>query len=354
MALTIVPVEKSDMLEKVINFPTQVSEAYGLSKDLDFPCSASNILLLGMGGSGIIGDYLRVMLRNSPLPVHVCKSPHIPAFVSKDTLVIAVTYSGKTLETLEAMERCMRVGARIVSFTSGQELKLYCDRKGIRCVSVPKNGQTRASLGYILIPVLSMLNNAGIIPRSSFDVRESVDVLNGIRDECKPDIPVKKNPARSLAMDLLDRFPVVYGQHNFTDVVALRWKQQFNENSKVHCYFDTFPELLHNEIEAWDTEGSVYENYALVLLRDSISEREIGIQGKVRATKFIVQQKGSRMVEFWSRGRSELARLLSLTYIGDYSSVYLAIAKGVDPSLIQNIEFVKSSTSLEGRMNEER
>ncbi len=342
--MTIVPLEeKSSMLQKVIGFPAQVAEAYRLTKDLIFPYSnnISNISVLGMGGSGIVGDFLRVLLRNSSVPVYVNKHPLPPRFLNEDSLVFAITYSGKTQETLDALENCVRLRAKTIVVTSADELKSICDKKKIPCIQVPENGQTRASLGYLLVPLLCMLQNATILRRVSYDITETIGVLNKINKECGLDVPLKKNPARSLAFDLLDRFPIIYGAQNFTDVAAMRWKQLLNENSKVHCYYELFPELLHNEIEAWDAEGRIYENYALVLLRDSVYEREIGLQGKIRATKYIVQEKGSRIFELWSQGRSELARLLSLSYLGEFASVYLAMAKGIDASAVRNIEFVK-------------
>ncbi|MGH9922908.1 MAG: SIS domain-containing protein, partial [Nitrososphaerales archaeon] len=151
----------------------------------------------------------------------------------------------------------------------------------------------------------------------------------------------KKNPARSLASELLEKFPIIYGEYNFTDAVALRWKQMLNENAKTHCYCDIFPELLHNEIEAWDESENNDQKYALILLRDSLYERETGLQERIAATKYIVEQKSS-ISEIWSRGRSELARLLSLTYMGDLVSVYLAKAKGVDASKVRNIDLIKN------------
>lgn len=185
-----------------------------------------------------------------------------------------------------------------------------------------------------------MLQNGGLLSSRNCDILETIEVLKKIKKECSPDVPLRRNPARSLAFDLQDSFPIIYGEYNFTDVVAMRWKQVFNENSKVHCYYDLFPELLHNEIEAWNGGERVYESFMPIFLRDSIYEREVGLQAKITATKYILQQK-TTMFEFWSLGRSELARLLSLCYLGDFTSVYLAIAKGNDASVTQNIEFIK-------------
>ncbi len=330
------------MLETVLAFPKQVNHAFTLAKSISLDYDkVSDIVVLGMGGSGIVGDYLRVLLRNSSLPFHVNKHSVPPRSVGKDTLVMGVTYSGKTQETLDALNTCVKAGAKVILLTSDPELASQHYKGKVPCITVPENGHSRASLGYMLIPLLYLLQDANILSKVDRDITETIQVLNEIKDECKPELPLKKNVARSLASELTGRFPIIYGEYNFTDAVAMRWKQLFNENAKTHCYSDIFPELLHNEIEAWDEPESNDQKYALILLRDSLYERETGLQEKIAATKYIVRQKSS-IFELWSRGRSELARLLSLTYIGDLVSVYMAKAKSVDASKVHNIDLIKN------------
>ncbi len=342
--MTTIISENSSMVEKVLLFPTQVADAFSLAKYLVLPKSyrnISSIVILGMGGSGVVGDFLQVLLRNSSMPVYICKDSVPPRYVNQHTLVFAISYSGKTEETLNAVETCISSGAKVVGITTGHELKSICDEKGIPCITIPENGHSRASLGYLLVPLLWMLNSIGFLPRIEYAIIETVEILNKIKKQCSPALPLKRNPARFLATNLLDRFPIIYAQYNFTNAVALRWKQQLNENSKVHCYCDNFPELLHNEIEAWRGEEGVNENFAVILLRDLIHERDVGLERKIWATKNILQTKGCKIFEFWTEGKSELARLLSLSYIGDFVSTYIAMAKGIDASVVRNIEFIK-------------
>ncbi len=334
------------MLQKILNFPSQVAETFELSKDLVLPSgydNISSILVVGMGGSGIVGDFLRILLRNSRVPVYVSKHLVPPACVNEKTLVFAVTYSGKTSETLTALDSCIKKGAKIIGITGSRRLKYIfqaIDIPHAHFIEVPYNTQTRTSLGYLLIPILSLLQKGGIL-RVYDDIVETIESLKSVKQECAPEVPLKMNPARSLAFELLHRFPVIYGVYNFTDAVATRWKQLLNENSKVHCYYDALPELLHNEVEAWNGASSIQENYHAIFLRDSIYEDEIGIKSKVHATEYLLQQAGVKLSELWSKGRSELSRLLSLSYVGDFVSVYLAMARSVDDSSVPNIEFMK-------------
>jgi glucose/mannose-6-phosphate isomerase len=141
--------------------------------------------------------------------------------------------------------------------------------------------------------------------------------------------------------------PVVHGESNFIDVVALRWKQLFNENSKVHSYCDSFPELLYNEIEAWHQNARASHQHKItIILRDTIHESDTHLEEKIVAAKALIQSSGTLVFELWTRGKSELARLLSLSYMGDFVSVYLATSMGTEPSVIPNIEQLKKEAPI--------
>jgi glucose/mannose-6-phosphate isomerase len=186
------------------------------------------------------------------------------------------------------------------------------------------------------------MEKLNIIEDIDSHIEESLAVLEQLKIECTSENPEQINEASEIALEFLKKFPVVYGEINFTDAIALRWKQQINENAKSHCYFEAFPELLHNEIEAWHGfQDQIHQNYSVVLLRDAKYEKEIGINLKVEATKMLIIEKGASVIEVWTRGESELARLLSLSYLGDFVSIYLAMAKGVNPTEIFKIKAIK-------------
>src|SRR5437867_11840339 len=98
--------ESTNMVQKVIDFPSQIVEAYSKlanQRELppEFKGKFSSIVVVGMGGSGVVGDFVRILLRNSRIRVHVCKNSRTPTSVNADTLVIAIPYSVITKETLE-------------------------------------------------------------------------------------------------------------------------------------------------------------------------------------------------------------------------------------------------------------
>lgn len=346
--LTTVPLKEDNivMLQKVIEFPSQLKMALELvraNKSLNGHSGRiSNIVVVGMGASGVVGDFVKVLLRNVPVPVHVHKNYRLPAFVNSESLVILVTYSGKTRETLDALNKAIEIGAKNVVVTSSFELDSLCKNNGIPCYQIPENGFPRATLGLLLVSVLDALHKLHLVDSFESDVDEAISELDELKLQCGPDVPERSNPARLLAHSLAGRFPVIYGESDFTDVVAVRWKQQMSENAKAHCYHDVFPELLHNEIESWHlSDNGQVKEYALLLLRDSQWEDETGMVGKIDAVKRLAESRGAKVYDLWTRGKSDLARLLSLCYVGDYVSVYLSIFRGIDPGPVHNIENLK-------------
>ena len=59
----------------------------------------------------------------------------------------------------------------------------------------------------------------------------------------------------SLCVDKINnKMPFIYTFSDF-EGVALRFKQQLNENSKTHATYNLIPEMNHNEIVAWNQKN---------------------------------------------------------------------------------------------------
>ena len=203
--LTTVPLKEDNilMLQKVIDFPSQLARAMELVRANGNSFNSltgkiTSVVIVGMGASGVVGDFVKVLLRNLPIPVHVHKNSILPMFVNSETLVISITYSGKTRETLDVLNRSIEIGAKNVVVTSSFELESLCRSKGIACIKIPENGFPRATLGLLLVSVLGVLHRVKSINSVESDIVESIAVLNEIKMQCGPEMPEKSNPARSV------------------------------------------------------------------------------------------------------------------------------------------------------------
>jgi glucose/mannose-6-phosphate isomerase len=340
--LEVLHVDRSGMLDLLLDLPTQVQtgERLGDSADLPLAADVRAIVVTGLGGSSIAGDLLRSYLHpECRVPVIVNRNYGLPAFVGPQTLVYVVSYSGDTEETLSAFEAACARGAKILAITSGGRLAQLADQARVPCVQVNGDLPPRATLGYLFTSMLVILARLGLIADQKAPLAETLEVLRELGAQYRPGIETFRNLPKALARDLHGTLPLIYGVQDFSDVVAYRWRTQLNENSKVLASHQAFPELNHNEVVGW--QGPLHDALAVwvVLLRDA---QEMGrMAQQIDITKAFLQERAAGITEVWSQGHSRLARLFSLLYTGDFTSYYLALLRGVDPKPVEAIDRLK-------------
>lgn len=320
------------MLALVADLGTHLGEGFALGRragDLPTADGVGSIAVCGMGGSGIVGDVLRASFADRlPVPVTTVKGYGLPAFCGKDTLVIAVSYSGDTEETLAAYAQAVAVGCRVIALSSGGELATIARAGGGPHVPVPGHVPApRAALGYLVGAAVGVLEAVGLLPDAGPELDGASGALRALSAELAQDRPVEGNRAKSIAGWLLGRFPVVWGSEGVAEAAALRWKMQFNENAKVPAFHAVLPELDHNEIEGWSERTG--RAFGLLVLRHGREHPRIA--RRVEATMENIAGAGLECREVAVEGSASLEILLSFVMLADFASTYLAILRGVDP-----------------------
>ncbi len=329
------------MLEAVVSLPRHCREGHRAGRDasnLPSADGATAIAFCGMGGSAVSGDVLRTLYADRlPIPVTVVRSPELPEFCGPHTLVLVSSYSGTTAETLACFEEAVSRGCRVVVVTSGGELERRAAELRRGLITVPGGLMPRAALGYLALGTLGALEAMGVIPDLAADLDEATGELEALLVEAGPDVPSPSNPAKSLAVRLGDRVPVIWGAEGIGAVAAARWKTQCNENAKVPAFAAALPEVDHNEVVGWSVgRGAAF---SVVALRHAGEHPDVAARFPLSLE--IARSAGLQSEEVWARGRSALARLLSLVLSGDLVSVYLGIERGVDPTPIDAIARLK-------------
>jgi glucose/mannose-6-phosphate isomerase len=331
------------MLEALWNLPEQCQKALEIANGVTIPedyYDFKQILVTGLGGSAIGGDLLRVFVGNQAnIPVIVNRDYVLPHFVSDKTLVFATSYSGNTEETISAYSQARAKGAKIVCITTGGKLKELANADGVPVINIPGGISPRAATGFLLIPTIVILQKLALINDATVDINEVVVLTENIRRSLAPEMPEKENLAKQMAKRLYGKIPVIYGSSGTTEVIATRWKGQINENSKALAYYNVFPELNHNEIVGYEKPEVFLNNLMVVILRDKDDHERV--QKRIDITKTIIDNVVNGIIEVTSQGNSFLARIFSLTFLGDYVSVYLACLYGVDPTPVKMIDLLK-------------
>lgn len=346
-------IDKMKALDKgnMINFCADSAKLYSEGAKLANKIKVSylkpdNIIVAGMGGSGISGDLLKDWARTkSAVPIEVNREYQLPQYAGKKTLVLITSYSGDTEESLGAFLDALKRKCMIFCVSSGGVLLENGERLKIPYLRVPSGMAPRAALPYLFVPLLIYLEKMGLAAGASEELAEALKLLESIIKDNSPEKPTKENFSKTLALNIGQNSPVVYG-FGFYRSVALRFKQQFNENSKVPAKWEVFSELNHNEIVGWEKAEELSKCFSSIFIRDK--EEPTEIRGRIQITEELVNKAGLEVFEVPARGKSVLAKMLSTVCVGDFTSVYLAYLRGVDPTPVRTIDYLKDTLKQNG------
>jgi len=327
-------IDSLGMFEAAYGLPEQCADALASASEVEgLPPSEgiSSVVVMGMGGSGIAGDVLASVAANScPVPVVVSKQYECPEFVGPDTLVIAISFSGNTEETIDAVHHAAGAGARLVAVTAGGHLQRTAREWEAPVIpldaSIP---MPRAAIGAVSIPPL-------LLDGAYEQVRTMVEHLRARRDE----LAAASNPALRLAERLGRTLPIVYGGGALGEAAAWRWKGQFNENPKVASFANRIPELTHNEVCGWGQHGDVTRQvFSLVLLRHGYEHPQVSRRFQI--VEEICEEIVGGVHQVEAKGDGRLTQLFDLILFGDLVTLHMAALAGVDPGPVPILDEIK-------------
>lgn len=327
------PVDSEGMWAATAGLPEQMAAALERAEASELPgldrrTGWTEVVVCGMGGSGIAGDVLAaVAWPRMALPVTVVKSYRLPAHVGPGSLVFAVSCSGETEETVAAAAEARDRGAAVVTVSGPGALARAAEGTGGPLVVVPPGiPQPRAALGALSLPPLVVLDRIGLLPGVTALAEEATAALCHSRDL----LVQRGSVAEQLARQIGRTIPLVHGAPGPTGVAAMRWKTQVNENAKAPAFWALQPELCHNEVAGWGQHGDVTRQL-LTLVQLRYGGEEPRVARRFRLVREIVGEVMANVLEVRTDATSDLAALFDLCLLGDFVSLHLAAAEGVDP-----------------------
>ena len=302
-----------EYIEEITSLKNQVS----FRETLEAPEGIENVVIAGMGGSGIAGKIFQELYTKKP--VSLVTSYDVPEFIGQKTLFVAISYSGNTEETIQAVNKAKKRGAQIRAISSGGKLAELVENT----VIVPRGFQPRSAVGYLSVP---LLRGFGLLDDKDVELTENL--LN--------DLDTHQSQFEKFGNDIFQNksIPVIFGTPGL-NAIAYRWKTQFNENAKVLAYSTSFPELNHNDTMALENTYRKDEFYFFVLTSRML-EKEIS--NRIRITSELCNIE---MHKVEGEGNTVFANTFTLIHKGDYISYFLAKKRGVDPRDVAIIENLK-------------
>ena len=312
-------------------WPDLAKEAYHTDyQPFDFD-EINHIVFSGMGGSGAIGDTISAILSKSKTHVTTVKGYHLPNTVDSNTLVIAISASGDTIETLTVLDSAKKLGCKLAAFSSGGKMEKFCAKNNIEYRKIPMIHSPRASFSKLLYGMLRSLEN--VIPINKKDIEDSIQSLEKLRPKISSSNLTEENSSLQLAK-WIKGIPVVYYPWGL-QAAAIRFKNSIQENAKLHCYAEDVIEACHNGIVAWEKP-----NMAQPILIEG-QDDYIKTKERWKILKEFFKTKNIDYQEIFSIKSNILSKLINLIYQLDYSTIYLAVSNKIDPTPIPSIDFIK-------------
>lgn len=341
--------DANDMLGHIRSFASQIETAWEqVHKVSELPnINPSSIVILGMGGSAIGGDIASSLARQTAkIPIIVHRDYGVPNCVDSSSLVIAVSHSGNTEETISGFEEAQRRGATLFAIASGGRLIELAQKFGAPCYRYESCAPPRASLGFLLTPILALMNAVGVYDVDDGVINRAICGLRKLQKELDADVPTELNRAKQLAMKIHGHIGLILASAPLT-AVARRWKTQMNENANAACFFEELPEMCHNTIVGLEHPSMLSEAMFAVMLRSSFSHernklREDIVAGLITSSGIQCEQVSVNYADH------PLCEVLQLIMLGDFVSYYLALLNRVDPTAIINIDYLKARLQQKG------
>ncbi|WP_070138126.1 bifunctional phosphoglucose/phosphomannose isomerase [Crocinitomix algicola] len=321
------------MKELIANLSKQIKEAIQIGEKAHFqPASKEihTILVCGLGGSGIGGKIIALLLKNDLKVPFLCINDYeVPAWVNENTLVIASSYSGNTEETLSAVAECNQRGSEIAVITSGGEILDSAKTNNWNYCQVPGGEQPRAMLAYSLVQQLYLLSKYGLI---EYNLKSDLDKVIDLLDDQEHAI---QEEAMRIAQAFQGKRSIIYAGNDF-EGVAVRWRQQINENGKELCWHHVLPEMTHNELVGW---AGGNKNIAPIFLKSSLNHPRTNRRWEI--CKEVIQNYTDTILEVEARGTTKLEHTFFLIHLGDWVSYFISEIKNIDPVEVDVISHLK-------------
>ncbi len=290
-----------------------------------------HIILSGMGGSGSVADVIGSILSKEDIHVTIVKGYHLPNNLDSNSLVVTISVSGNTKETLTILENAKNTSANIAAFSSGGKMEDFAKQHDIFYQHIPIVHSPRASFPRFLFTILKSLED--ILPIKSTDILEAIEELERTREKIYSGNLTKENTSLELAK-WIDNIPIVYFPWGLQSA-SIRFKNSLQENSKLHVITEDVVEACHNGIVAWEK----ISNIKPILVRGE--DDYVKTIERWEVLKEFFTTKNIDFFEIKSVSGSILSKIVNLVFLFDYCSIYHAVLNNIDPSPVNPIDFVK-------------
>ncbi len=322
-------IDRENMREVIMQSYNQLNAGLDLAKNIKVDGEFKNVVICGMGGSALPANII-ITLANLSIPVYIHRDYNLPSQANKDSLIICISYSGNTEETIWATQEAIKNNFKIIALATGGKLEEIAKQNNIPFAKIPSGIQPRSATGYLFSALAEILANCGIIENISKEILQTSEELKKITQTLE-----KKG--KIISKKIAKKIPVIYSSCNFKAAARI-WKIKFNENSKIPAFWNYFPELNHNEMVGYTQAKKIKDLYVLIIKDKDDNER---IVKRMALTAAILKKKGVKTEFINTEEGSLMFRFFANILLGDWVSYYTALNAKINPTPVDMVEDFK-------------
>lgn len=341
----IAQVDKQNVLGSIQALSDQLRQAWADTQKIkiDLQKEIQHVVVAGMGGSGLGASVVKHLFKPElKIPLEIANSYTLPGYVGKNSLVILSSYSGNTEEVIACAKQAETLKAQIIVISGGGKLaKIAKSNKYPAYIIDPKynpSQQPRMAVGYAIVGLIGLLNQAGILSVSQPEIEQAAETIIHTQHDCRVEAETENNPAKTLAFNLIDRRPNLVGAEFLTGALHVV-RNQFHENAKTFAEYHQVPEINHHLMESLQLPHSnVLDNIFLFFNSDLYHQRN---QKRMELTQQAVEKQDIQTLAVDMESADKMTQVFELITLMAYTNFYLAIMHQIDPSQIEMVDWFK-------------
>lgn len=318
---------------------TQLTNPLTISNPDFIASPITQVIFAGMGGSALAADILLPILKSQyPIQFSVVKQYELPASIDEKTLVIAISYSGNTEETLACIEQAQANNTQLALISSGGKIKEIAETATACYVKLPSGMQPRMTTLYQLRAIGMLLDHFNITQESiAQSLEEQSEWLRVISEDWSHDTPTEHNKAKQIALHAVGKVGMFYGSP-LTAPLAYKWKISWNENAKNIAFCSTYPEFNHNEFIGW-TSHPIEKPFAVFDIHSHLDHPRVALRMQLSNQLLSGRRPQAQTLDL--QGETYLQQAIASCVLADFTSIYLAVLNGINPEPVALIEALK-------------
>ncbi|HEX2072962.1 MAG TPA: SIS domain-containing protein [Geodermatophilus sp.] len=186
------------------------------------------LVIVARREGAVAASVLRALLGpSSPVTVDVVPGPDLPVWTGPTDIAVVATRTGAGRYAVAPAYEAARRGVSLLGIgAEDAPLRAACSTARAPYVPLPRTRVRHTTLWSLLTPLLKLAVDLELLSEGTADLDAVAAALDEVAAECGPAQESFVNPAKTLALELLDALPVIAAEGPLAGTAATRIADQ--------------------------------------------------------------------------------------------------------------------------------